>query len=242
MHTAWNVSMWLVTGNVMAVATTRLTPLAGHRTLEEQTYQQLREAIARGALVPGTRLVGSQLSIELGVSRITVANALKRLASEGFVVVTPHKEAVVAALDTTSLREVFAVRHALEDLIMRAVAAHIAESALRTLRETDARLIHFSRLGDLAEYRRAERAFHIGIYDAANMPLTAAILTDLWDRLEPYRGRRYVKTGLVNANHTEHAAILDALEQRDAQRAVDAMHDHVAAGFERFVEAIDIQH
>ncbi len=216
----------------------RLTPLVGHRTLEEQTYQHLREAITRGALVPGIKLVGSQLSVELGVSRITVANALKRLASEGFVIVTPHKEAVVAALDATSLREVYAIRHALEDLIMRAVAEHVTDDAVDALRAIQTRLLHFSVTGDLTEYRKAERAFHIGIYDAANLPLTAAILTDLWDRVEPYRGRRYVSTGLINANHDEHTAILDALAQHDAQRAVDTMHHHVATGFARFLAAL----
>lgn len=216
----------------------RLTPLVGHRTLEEQTYQHLREAITRGALVPGIKLVGSQLSVELGVSRITVANALKRLASEGFVIVTPHKEAVVAALDATSLREVYAIRHALEDLIMRAVAEHVTDDAVDALRAIQTRLLHFSVTGNLTEYRKAERAFHIGIYDAANFPLTAAILTDLWDRVEPYRGRRYVSTGLINANHDEHTAILDALAKHDAQRAVDAMHHHVATGFARFLAAL----
>ncbi|HEY7909896.1 MAG TPA: FCD domain-containing protein, partial [Thermomicrobiales bacterium] len=55
---------------------------------------------------------------------------------------------------------------------------------------------------------------------------------------EPYRGRRYVSTGLMNANHDEHTAILDALEQHDGQRAVDAMHYHVATGFSRFLDAL----
>ncbi|MCA1666493.1 MAG: GntR family transcriptional regulator [Thermomicrobia bacterium] len=171
-------------------AHTRLTPLVGHRTLEEQTYQYLREAIT------------------------------------------------LAALDATSLREVYAVRHALEDLIMRAAAAHVTDDALRALRDTQVRLLHHSVTGDLPEYRKAERAFHIGVYDAANMPLTAAILTDLWDRVEPYRGRRYISTGLMNANHDEHTAILDALERHDAQCAVEAMHHHVATGFSRFLEAL----
>ncbi len=222
----------------MEIAHGRLAPINGLRTLEEQTYQRLREAITGGALGPGARLVGSQLSVELGVSRITVANALKRLASEGFVVVTPHKEAVVAALDASSLREVYAIRHALESLVMRAAAAHVTDDALDNLRAIQARLLHFSVTGDLAGYRKAERAFHIGIYDAAQLPLTAAILTDLWDRVEPYRGRRYVSTGLINANHDEHTAILEALVQHDAERAAGAMHHHVAAGFSRFLAAL----
>lgn len=82
----------------------RLRPLRGYRTLEEQTYQQLREAIAQRVLERGTKLVGSQLAVELGVSRITIANALKRLAGEGFVLLSPHKEAIVASLDEENLR------------------------------------------------------------------------------------------------------------------------------------------
>ncbi|MDQ2786066.1 MAG: GntR family transcriptional regulator [Chloroflexota bacterium] len=220
------------------VSTARFTPLNGHRTLEEQTYQRLREAITRGALAPGTKLVGSQLSVELDVSRITVANALKRLASEGFVVVTPHKEAMVAALDPESLSEVFAIRYALEGLVLRAAAERITEPQIALLRERDAELRAYSISGDLTGYRRAERAFHIGIYEAAHLSLTAAILTDLWDRLEPYRGRRYVSTGLLNANHDEHATIIDALANHDGVRAAEAMRRHVASGYERFLDAL----
>ncbi|MHB8644271.1 MAG: GntR family transcriptional regulator [Thermomicrobiales bacterium] len=220
------------------VSPARLAPLNGHRTLEEQTYQRLREAIARGTLAPGTKLVGSQLSIELGVSRITVANALKRLASEGFVVVTPHKEAVVAALDPDSLRELFAIRHALEDLVLRAAAERITERQIATLNDLDTELRTRSRDGDLLGYGRAERAFHIGIYEAAHLPLAVAILTDLWDRLEPYRGRRYVSSGLLNANHDEHATIIDALANHDGVRAATVMRHHIASGYERFLEAL----
>lgn len=225
--------------DIVMNTTTRLSPINGHRTLEEQTYQRLREGITRGTLAPRTKLVGSQLSLDLGVSRITVANALKRLASEGFVVVTPHKEAVVAAFDTTSLREVFDIRNALEYPIMHAAARQITAEQIASLREYDARLRDFSIVGNLTEYRRMERAFHIGIYEAANLPLTAAILTDLWDRLEPYRGRRYVSIGLINANHHEHAEIIEALAARDGDRATELMRDHIERGYLRFIEALN---
>ncbi len=225
----------------MASGATRLAPLDGHRTLEEQTYQRLREAISRGTLAPGTKLVGSQLSLDLGVSRITVANALKRLASEGFVVVTPHKEATVAALEPDSLKEVFAIRHALEDLMMHAAAVSITPAQIEVLREIDQHIHDYSLTGDLSAYRRGERDFHLGIYAAANLPLTTDILTDLWDRLEPYRGRRFVSIGLINANHGEHVAIIDALAQHDGARAAAVMRRHVALGYERFLEALNVK-
>ncbi len=222
----------------MARTQTALAPLTGHRTLEEQTYQHLREAIARGTLAPGTKLVGSQLSLELGVSRITVANAIKRLASEGFVVVTPHKEASVALFDPTSLQEIFAIRHALEALVMRAAAERITPDELAQLRALDGAIREAALKGDLAGYRHGERAFHLGIYAAARLPQTTAILTDIWDRLEPYRGRRWVRTGLMNANHGEHALILDALAAHDGEGATALMQHHVAQGHERFLEAL----
>ncbi len=215
-----------------------LSPINGHRTLEEQTYRQLREAIARGSLEPGARLVGSQIAMTLGVSRITVANAIKRLASEGFVVVTPHKEAQVASLDRERIYEMAMIRHALEDLILKAAAARIADAEIEQIKALDAELYRYCEQGDLAKYRAYERRFHLAIYDAAHRPLTAALLTDLWDRFEPYRMRRFAITGFRNANYAEHERIIAALIARDGDAAAAAMWAHVQGGYDRTIEAI----
>jgi DNA-binding GntR family transcriptional regulator len=215
-----------------------LAPINGHRTLEEQTYQRLREAIARGSLEPGARLVGSQLATTLGVSRITVANAIKRLASEGFVVVTPHKEAQVASLDRERVHEMAAIRHVVEDLILQAAAARITPEEIERLKRIDGELCRYGEEGNLAKYREYERRFHLAIYEAARLPLTAAMLTDLWDRFEPYRMRRFIITGMRNANYGEHARIIAALEARDGDAAAAAMWEHVKGGYDRTIEAI----
>src|SRR5690242_5169702 len=111
-----------------------------HQTLEEATYQHLRKAIIAGELDPGTRLVGSRLAAELHVSRLTVANALKRLTSEGYVVGRPHREAVVAALDEADLREIFLIRHTLEQVVMREVVKHVTPLILLRLQELNEQL------------------------------------------------------------------------------------------------------
>ncbi len=215
-----------------------LVPFDGHRTLEAHTYQRLREAITIGSLAPGAKLVGSRLATELGVSRITIANALKRLASEGFVTVTPHKEAIVASLDEASLAEIFTIRYALEAIVMRAVAQHIAPETIDQLREINTQLSAAAEREDLAAYRQGERAFHLTIYHAAALPLTATLLTDLWDRVEPYRGQRYHRTGLRHANHDEHEAMITLLATHNGEAAERAMHHHVASGYERYVQVV----
>jgi DNA-binding GntR family transcriptional regulator len=75
-----------------------LPSLGKHRTLEELAYGDIRRAIVDGSLPPGRRIVPNSLAAAAGVSRIPVLQALRRLESEGFVRITPHKEVVVTEL------------------------------------------------------------------------------------------------------------------------------------------------
>lgn len=211
-----------------------------HQTLEEAAYHYLREAIVSGELAPGTKLVGSRLALKLRVSRITIANALKRLISEGFVVGTPHREALVASLDETSLREIFLMRYALEDVVMREAAKHASPAIISRLSELDEHLRISIEEQDVTAYRRLEREYHLLLYAASELPMIAALLADLWDRLEPYRGRRYNNLRLNSGALTEHRAIRAALERRDGAGLAAAMRAHVDQGYERFRQALEL--
>lgn len=210
----------------------------GSLTLEERTYRFLHEMISSGALAPGSRIVGSRLAAVLGVSRITIANALKRLSSEGFVIVTPHREAVVASLDEASLNEIFRVRYALEAEVMREVATSIDPATLDRLRELDRRIQRSVAFDRPDEYRRHERDYHLLIYEASGLPLVASMLTELWYRLEPYRGRRYSSETLLASALDDHRAILQSLAERDAEAAVRTMKVHVERGHRRFLHVL----
>ena len=87
--------------------------------LRDVVFQTLREAILRGNIKPGERLMEIQLSQQLGVSRTPVREAIRMLELEGLVNMTPRKGAAVAAISEKSLRDVLEVRCALEELSMR---------------------------------------------------------------------------------------------------------------------------
>ncbi len=57
---------------------------------------QLREAIISGRFKAGERLIEDALAEEHGVSRVPVREALRRLETEGFVVLTPYRGATVS--------------------------------------------------------------------------------------------------------------------------------------------------
>lgn len=210
----------------------------GATTLEERAYLCLHDAITAGTLPPGTRLVGSQVADRLGVSRTTTGNAIKRLATEGLVVYRPHSDVTVSSLDEATLREVFLIRHALEEVIMREAARHVDHTTLKELALLNDEIAKSIGDENPEAYRRIERDYHMRVYAEANLPMLAAILTELWNRIEPYRGRRYSGKSLLRSTVQEHRAIESALAARDEEASVHAMRVHVQTGHDQIAAMI----
>ncbi len=110
------------------------------RTREQLVYDSLRRAITEGRWGPDDPIVGSRVADELGVSRITIANALKRLAGEGFVRLTPHKEAFVAPMDPREIEEIYVMRGALEAEAVFFACRRARPADVRELRRLNERI------------------------------------------------------------------------------------------------------
>lgn len=221
-----------------ALNPTRFWSYEGVITLEERAYRCLHDTIISGGLPPGTRLVASRLADHLGVSRTTTTNAIKRLATEGLVVYRPHADATVSSLDEATLKEVFLSRHALEAVIMPHVARHIDEEAMHRLSELNTGIEASIDDDDTDAFRRHEHAYHMRIYAEANMPMLATMLTELWNRIEPYRGRRYSGKSLLRSTVREHREIEAALAARDEEAAIHAMRTHVQTGHDQLAAVL----
>src|SRR6201999_490027 len=89
---------------------------ADHIALREQVLSELRRRIVDGDYAQGERLTETRLADDFGVSRNPVREALRVVEAEGFVQILPRRGAVVATLDETAVRDLFAVRAQLETL------------------------------------------------------------------------------------------------------------------------------
>src|SRR5687767_15529481 len=90
-----------------------------HRTLEELAYEHIRTALVEGRLAPGQRIVASAVARAAGTSRIPVLQALRRLESEGFVKINPHRDVVVSGRAPEKVRERVLLRATLAALCVR---------------------------------------------------------------------------------------------------------------------------
>lgn len=96
--------------------------------LRDVVFQTLRQAILKGELEPGERLMEIQLAERLGVSRTPVREAIRKLELEGLVVMVPRKGAEVASITEKNMRDVLEVRKALEELAVTLACQRMDES------------------------------------------------------------------------------------------------------------------
>ena len=95
--------------------------------LRDVVFNTLRQAILKGELEPGERLMEIQLAERLGVSRTPIREAIRKLELEGLVLMIPRKGAEVAKISARSLRDVLEVRRALEELAIELACQRMSE-------------------------------------------------------------------------------------------------------------------
>ena len=84
--------------------------------LRDVVFNTLREAILKGELKPGERLMELQLAAKLGVSRTPIREAIRMLEQEGLAVTIPRKGAEVAKMTEKDMEDVLQIRDALDEL------------------------------------------------------------------------------------------------------------------------------
>ena len=93
--------------------------------LRDVVFKTLRQAILRGELKPGERLMEIKLANKLGVSRTPIREAIRKLELEGLVLMIPRRGAEVAEITEKSLNDVLEVRKALEELSVQLACERI---------------------------------------------------------------------------------------------------------------------
>ena len=202
--------------------------MPAHLTKNAFVHQTLREAIIRGELPPGQRLVIDELARRYQVSIIPVREAIRFLQAEGLVVSVPHVGATVAPISRESVLEVFTLLEGLEIVGSRAAAERASPAALdeigRLVRAMDEALT-----ADVPQrWADLNTEFHLAISRAAGMPILHQMTErafDLWDRV-----RRHYFRGVLSRRarkaQAEHRLILQHLRRRELIALEESIRRH----------------
>lgn len=195
--------------------------------LRDVVFQTLRQAILKGELEPGERLMEIQLAQRLGVSRTPVREAIRKLELEGLVVMIPRKGAEVASITEKNLRDVLEVRKALEELAVELACKRMKKEAYPLL-EAEMEAFDKAIQGDeLTKIAEIDMNFHELIYEATENDKLIQMLNNLREQMYRYR-LEYIKDRDKRAILAlEHREIFQAIKKCDIQMAKDAIRCHI---------------
>ncbi len=195
--------------------------------LRDVVFNTLRDAILRGDLEPGERLMEIALANRLGVSRTPIREAIRKLELEGLVVMIPRRGAQVASITQKDLQDVLEVRTSLEELAVRLACERILPEQLDQMREALKTFETALKGTDVAVIARADVDFHDVIFSATENARLVQILNNLREQMYRYR-LEYLKDFSSHERLLqEHKELLAAIEAHDQENAARIIRTHI---------------
>ncbi|MEM7446306.1 MAG: GntR family transcriptional regulator [Pseudomonadota bacterium] len=192
----------------------------------EFVYRQLRQRIASLELEPGTPAGEQTLAEQFGVSRTPVREACARLAREGLVDIYARRGVIVAPLRERAVSNARFVREALELAIVRGAAERADESGLFALDQIIDEQRWSLKRNDPERFFEADEKMHRHLCILAGREEVWFVIVDAKVHMDRARRLSLREQGIKKLL-ADHEAIVDAIKSRDADRAVDAMRQHL---------------
>lgn len=195
------------------------------RSRSEFVYAKLCDAISEGRFRQGTRLREEEIANNLGVSRTPVREALRRLQARGLLSIGAGRSLIVTELTRQQVLELYAMREILEGSAARFAAQHAADADIALLRH-----LHQEFLANWHEPQKAvyyNRRLHQAIYEAARNRYLMQALTQMQDAFALLHGNTFRAPARPQASDAEHSDIINAIAERNADRAEQAARRHI---------------
>lgn len=200
---------------------------ADHLALRDQVLAELRRRIVDGDYAQGERLTENRLADDFGVSRNPVREALRVVEAEGFVQILPRRGAVVATLDETAIRDLFAVRERLETLAAGLAAERATEEDVARLRQLLEDASAATETQDFDQVAELNSALHLAVIEISGNRWLASLSAAMYHHVH-----WVFRLGAAQrAPHSwkEHIRVVDAIAAGDRAAASAAARDHVEA-------------
>ena len=206
--------------------TTPSVAMLVHESLGERVYKSIRDLILSQAHPPGSKLNVEQLCRNLGVSRTPVWDAMRRLETEGLVSTVPRHGVFVLNYGVEKIRDLFAVRGALEALASRQAALNLDPEARGILEAKVRQLERTAGAKDVEQYSRAAIEFHDCLLATARNQVLRRLLENVYAQILVLRLRSLYLAERLDSSLAEHSAIFAAVAAGDAERAETLSRAH----------------
>jgi DNA-binding GntR family transcriptional regulator len=197
-------------------------------SLSDQVYEQLRSSIISAERNPGEKLVELEIASQMGTSQGPVREALQRLERDGLVERQARSATYVSSISMDEMHELFSVRTVIEGYAIRRAVQKITPEHCDYLEELIGKMAQAGQRNDMITLAEYDMQFHRTIVECAG----SAGLLRVWITLSSQIQRFVVQSHPQHYSDlveiaTRHQSIVTALRQGDAERAVQAVQEHI---------------
>lgn len=198
------------------------------KSLSRMVAEQIKDAILKGDLQPGNKLVEIELTQSLGVSRTPLREAFRELAAEGYITVIPHKGSYVSTISEEEVLDLYSITSVLEGLATRLATPNLQRGSVQTnLLVLHKDLKAKCRIGDVDSYWASNRNFHQFIAKNSKNERLTAMIENLRRQILKTRVITLRYPGRLEGSMAEHEEILAAILAGHEREAEILIIDHM---------------
>jgi len=204
-----------------------LLKIEGYELLSQKVYRILKTEIVKGYLKPGTKLLEGKIAKQMGVSRTPIREAIRELAAEGFVKMSPNQGVIVSIASIEDIQEVLQIRSVLEGLAARLATKVINGGEIKELEKYIKQMEYYTNKEDALAFSEMDAEFHELILNICGNNRLIQIRKNLSDQAHRYRIRSLSIPGRLKYSLKEHQEIVKALKRKEAEQADKLSQKHI---------------
>jgi len=214
-------------------------PKLARQHLHETVVSHLRRLIVESVFPPGMKLNERELCETMGISRTPLREALKALAAEGLIEISPNRGASVYKMSQQEVWETFEFVSGLEALAGEHACARITPEEVAEIRALHDAMLTCREQGDLLGYYSRNQAIHNKISEAARNSVLHHTYLNMNRRLQSLRLKSNIKPEKWDQAIEEHRQMMEALEARDGKRLAAILSLHLLDKRNSVMEMVD---
>ena len=195
--------------------------------ISNEVYEAIKDKILRMELKGGEPLVEEDLAREFDVSRTPIRDALKRLEHDGFVTIIPYRGSVVREITEGDIVEIYTIRQALESICVKNAVPIISEANIRQMEDDWKKSIEEFECQDYHKSADAGNQIHHMLICVGGSRRILQIINNLREQTQQLSIMASSLPGRMEKSNKEHKAIINAVKERDAQKASKLMEEHI---------------
>lgn len=216
-----------------------LKALPGRKSLGRHVFENLRQAITRGDIAPGDRLVESRIAESLEISRTPVREAIHKLEREGLIQRLSRGGYSVLSLSREDIEEVFGIRSVLESYAARLAAIKHRDEDLQPLEDKIAQFQACVDNKQVDALPEINTEFHDLLYALSRSPKLIKMINALKNQIDRFRKILLNVEQMARISNEDHRRMLKAIRKRDTDRVEKLVKEHIMRGKRVVLEELE---